>query len=139
MLSLLPLLAFVPAIFASPIIARDERPKYIPGKYLVQVKPDVDASTLLSHHDTVRRLTRRNADHDPVERTFSIGTLNAYLGDFDEASIPDVSALDEVLSIVQDEYIYLEKTDFAPLSRRALTTQNPSIWSLGDLSHKATN
>lgn len=138
MWSLLPVLALAAATFASPITTRDDRPKYIPGKYLVQLRTGVDASAVASHHDSVRRLARRNELHEPIERTFSIGSLNAYLGDFDDQAAAEILNLDEVLSVVPDQYIYLEKTDFPPAEpqRRALTTQSPSIWSLGDLSHK---
>ncbi|KAF9699240.1 hypothetical protein EKO04_003160 [Ascochyta lentis] len=139
MLSILPVLAFSATIFASPISPRDDRPKYIPGKYLVQIQPGTDASAIASHHDTVRRLARRSDSHEAIERTFSVGSLNAYLGDFDEAAVSSIQALDEVLSVVPDEYIYLERTDFPPQTtktKRDLVTQSPSIWSLGDVSHK---
>ncbi|KAJ4366628.1 hypothetical protein N0V95_000129 [Ascochyta clinopodiicola] len=135
----LPFLAFAATVLASPINPRDDRPKYIPGKYLVQIRPGTDASAIASHHDTVRRLARRGATHEAIERTFSVGSLNAYLGDFDEAAVSSIQSLDEVLSVVPDEYIYLERTDFPPLTtetKRDLVTQSPSIWSLGDLSHK---
>lgn len=106
------------------------------------MKPGIDASILGAHFQTVRRFTRRDAAHEPIERTFNIGTLNAYLGDFDEAAVSGIEALDEVLSVMPDEYVYLEKTDFLPLTtpdlkHRELVTQENSIWSLGDLSHKS--
>ncbi|KAH6619980.1 alkaline serine protease Alp1 [Boeremia exigua] len=139
MLPLLPVLALAASVYASPITSRDDRPKIIPGRYLVQLQTGANAATVASHHASARRLARRNDLHEPIERTFSIGGLNAYLGDFDEQAAADILSLDEVVSVVPDEYIYLEKTDFPPVQpqRRALTTQSPSIWSLGDLSHKA--
>jgi len=137
MLSLLSILAISATILASPINPSDDRPKYIPGKYLVQLQSGANAAAVATHHDNVRRLARRSETHEPIERTFSIDNLNAYLGDLDEGTAAEIANLDEVLSVAPDEYIYLEKTDFAPLSNRDLTTQSPSIWSLGDLSHKA--
>lgn len=137
MLSLLPILAISATIFASPINPRDDRPKYIPGKYLVQLQSGANVAAVATHHEHVRRLARRSEPHEPIERTFSIGNFNAYLGDLDEKTAAEIANLEEVLSVVPDEYIYLEKTDFPPLASRALTTQSPSIWSLGDLSHKA--
>jgi oryzin len=137
MLSLLPILAISATILASPITSGDDRPKYIPGKYLVQLQSSAKAAAVATHHENVRRLARRGETHEPIERTFSIGNLNAYLGDLDEKTAAEIANLDEVLSVVPDEYIYLEKTDFAPLASRDLTTQSPSIWSLGDLSHQA--
>ncbi|KAF2447888.1 alkaline serine protease Alp1 [Karstenula rhodostoma CBS 690.94] len=138
MLSLLPVFLFSAAINATPLSPRD-KPKFVPGKYLVQLRSDINAVSVASHHETVHRLARRSAADSPIERTFSIGSLNAYLGAFDEQAATDISDLEEVISVVPDEYIYLEKTDFPPLAPRALVTQPRSIWSLGDLSHKAGN
>ncbi|KAL1641585.1 hypothetical protein SLS61_010052 [Didymella pomorum] len=138
MLSLLSILAISATILASPINPREDRPKYIPGKYLVQLQSGANAAAISTHHDNVRRLARRSETHEPIERTFNIGNLNAYLGDLDEEAAAEIASLKEVLSVVPDEYIYLEKTNFPPLiASRDLTTQSPSIWSLGDLSHKA--
>ncbi|KAJ4343730.1 hypothetical protein N0V87_000010 [Didymella glomerata] len=137
MLSLLPILAISATILASPINPGDDRPKYIPGKYLVQLQSGANAAAVATHHENVRSLARRSETHEPIERTFSIGNLNAYLGDLDETTAAEIANIDEVLSVVPDEYIYLEKTDFAPLANRDLTTQSPSIWGLGDLSHQA--
>ena len=114
MLSLLSILAVSATILASPINPREDRPKHIPGKYLVQLQSGANAAVISTHHDNVRRLARRSEIHEPIERTFSIGNLNAYLGDLDEKSAADIAKLDEVLSVVPDEYIYLEKTDFPP-------------------------
>ncbi|KAL1599533.1 hypothetical protein SLS60_007336 [Paraconiothyrium brasiliense] len=138
MLSLWSVLLLSAAISASPLNPRD-RPKFVPGKYLVQLHSDTDAASVAAHHDTVHRLARRDTTPEPIERIFSIGSLNAYLGTFDEQAASDILSLDEVLSVVPDEYVYLEKTDFPPLAQRDLVTQSPSIWSLGDLSHKAGN
>ncbi|KAL5376906.1 hypothetical protein DPSP01_010172 [Paraphaeosphaeria sporulosa] len=126
------------AVYATPLSHR-EKPKFIPGKYLVQLRSNIDAVSVASHHQKVHRLARRSSADSPVERTFSIGSLNAYLGSFDEQAATYISDLEEVLSVVPDEYIYLEKTDFPPLAPRDVVTQSPSIWSLGDLSHKASN
>lgn len=138
MLSLLPVLLLSAAINATPISPRD-KPKFVPGKYLVQLQSNIDAASVASHHETVHRLARRSDANSPIERTFNFGGLNAYLGTFDEQAATDISSLEEVLSVVQDEYIYVEKTDFPPLAPRDLVTQSPSIWSLGDLSHEAGN
>jgi oryzin len=137
MLSLLSILSLSATVLASPIGIRDDRPKFVPGKYLVQFQTGVNVTSIAAHHDNVRRLARRDGAEEPIERTFHIGDLNAYLGTFDEEAINEIANLDEVVSVVHDEYVYLERTDFPPLRRRALTTQSPSIWSLGDLSHTA--
>jgi oryzin len=88
----------------------------------------------------VPRLARRDAAHEPIESTFSIGTLNAYLGDFNEASMQDIQALDEVLSIAQDEYVYLEKTQLPTTSApRPIPPISPHMVSLGDPSHNTAS
>lgn len=117
MLSLLSILAISATILASPTNPREDRPKYIPGKYLVQLQSGANAAAISTHHDNVRRLARRSETHEPIERTFNIGNLNAYLGDLDEEAAAEIASLKEVLSVVPDEYMYLEKTDFPPLSK----------------------
>ncbi|KAL5440258.1 hypothetical protein PMIN07_005073 [Paraphaeosphaeria minitans] len=138
MFSFLSVIFFSAAVNTASLSPRD-RPKFVPGKYLVQLRSDIDAVSVASHHETVHRPARRGPTDSPVERTFSIGSLSAYLGSFDEQAAIEISDLEEVLSVVPDEYIYLEKTDFTPLAQRALVTHTSSVWSLGDLSHKVGN
>lgn len=137
MFSLFTIVALAASISASPIVPGD-KPRFVPGKYLVQLQVGTDAVAVAAHHENVRRLARRDEAHEPIQRTFSMGSLNAYLGDFDEQAAADVLNMTDVLSVVPDEYIYLERTNIPQTEpqRRALTTQSPSIWSLADLSHK---
>lgn len=138
MFSFLSVLLLSAAANGTPLGHRDN-PKFVRGKYLVQLRSDIDPISVAAHYQTVHRLARRSPADIPIERTFSIGNLNAYLGSFDEQAATNILGLEEVLSVVPDEYIYLEKTGFPPPATRSLVTQNPSIWSLGDLSHKAAN
>lgn len=37
----------------------DDRPKYVPGRYIIQLKPGSDTGSINAHHEAVRRLARR--------------------------------------------------------------------------------
>lgn len=50
------------------VVRADDRPQYIPGRYIVQLKPGTDLSAIDAHHEAVRRLGRRDngAAHAPA-------------------------------------------------------------------------
>jgi oryzin len=137
---LLSLVLFLTPLLLASSLPSPSNPNAIPGKYIVQLQPSTSVSSLAAHHSIVRRLARRHEAHEPIERVFSIGTLNAYLGDFDADAVAQVEALEEVASVEADEYIYLENTN-PPIpneknqEKRALITETNSLWSLADLSH----
>jgi hypothetical protein len=76
----------------------------IPGKYIVQLKPDTDVASITAHHNKVRsiharNLARRGGDGPngtPVEREYGFGNFKAYAGSFDDATIEELKALPEV-------------------------------------------
>ncbi|KAK1672836.1 alkaline serine protease Alp1 [Colletotrichum godetiae] len=109
------------------------------GKYIIQLKPGTTPEAVTAHHKAVRSLLRRrDGSAGTVEKTFQIGDFNAYSGSFDDATLEEIAALDEVLSVEIDQAIFVDPTEQeSTLSKRDLTTQASSIWSLGDLSHKA--
>lgn len=82
----------------------------IPGKWLIQLKPETDIASIASHHNKVRNiharnLGRRNGD-GPVgggmERSFHFGNFKAYAGSFDDRTIEELKAMPEVLVVEQD-------------------------------------
>jgi hypothetical protein len=167
-LSLLPLLGLATSLHAfshhhhqHPQRRAETRPKLIPGRYIIQLRPGVDPSVVNAHHDAVRRIAQREyvvdagssspaavasvsdkaavcgtsvvtvtvtptvtltagssaATSTPgheiqqfIERPLKIGhgSFNAYVGKFDEAAIRVIEKLDEVLSVCQDEYVYVD-------------------------------
>ncbi|KAF4814485.1 Alkaline protease 1 [Colletotrichum siamense] len=128
--------AIVPALAAPSGINRRADPGLMAGKYIIQLKPGTSPEAVTAHHNAVRSLLRRrDGAAGEVEKTFQIGDFNAYSGSFDDATLATISELDEVLVVEPDTLIYLEPTEAPATSKRDLTTQTSSIWSLGDLSH----
>ncbi|WQF89782.1 Putative peptidase S8 propeptide/proteinase inhibitor I9 [Colletotrichum destructivum] len=131
-------------------------PALAANKYIIQLKPGTSPDAVTRHHNTVRSLLRRRdgSAEGTLDKTFRIGDdFNAYSGSFDDAALEAIAALDEVLAVELDQPISVDPTEaeqtlFSLSSesessaasfarRRALTTQPNSIWSLGDLSHRA--
>jgi oryzin len=55
------------------VVCADDRPKYVPGRYIVQLKPGADAGAIDAHHEAVRSLARRDrvarhAQANPLEK-----------------------------------------------------------------------
>ncbi|CCF38181.1 alkaline serine protease Alp1 [Colletotrichum higginsianum] len=136
-------------------------PALAANKYIIQLKPGTSPDAVTRHHNAVRSLLRRRdgSAEGTLDKTFRIGDdFNAYSGSFDDAALEAIAALDEVLAVELDQPILVDPTEaeqtlFSLSSesessaassssssfarRRALTTQPNSIWSLGDLSHRA--
>ncbi|KAL1605201.1 hypothetical protein SLS60_004745 [Paraconiothyrium brasiliense] len=55
---MLPSLLFLAGLAA--VVRADDRPQYVPGRYIVQLKPGSDAGTIDAHHEAVRRIARRD-------------------------------------------------------------------------------
>jgi oryzin len=125
----------------------------IPGKYIVQLKPDADVATIAAHHNKVRSIFERNlarrgndnASGAPVEREYGFGDFKAYSGSFDEATIEELKAMDEVShstptgsshhnsnfihKVMAVEQDYMMKVS-------ALTTQASAPWGLASISSR---
>ncbi|KAF9872027.1 alkaline serine protease Alp1 [Colletotrichum karsti] len=128
--------AALPALAAPSGIARQADSGLMSGKYIIQLKPGTTPEAVTAHHNAVRSLLRRrDGTAGEVEKTFQIGDFNAYSGAFDDATLAAISELEEVLVVEPDSLIYVEPTQ-APETKRDLTTQSDTIWSLGDLSHR---
>jgi oryzin len=75
----------------------------IPGKYIIQLKPDTDVASIALHHNKVRSIYARNlarrdgiAEVGGLEREFQIGEFKAYSGSFDDATVEELKAMPEV-------------------------------------------
>ncbi|KAJ4992443.1 subtilase [Stagonosporopsis vannaccii] len=121
---------------AVPVSARQAADEVIPGKYIVQLKPDTDVASIATHHNVVREIHARNLakrtvtaaeEEAGVEREYGFGEFKGYSGAFDAATIEELKALPEVLEIVED-YI---------MTTNALVTQNNAPWGLGSISSRA--
>jgi oryzin len=91
---------------AAPVASR-ANDDIIPGKYLIQLKPETDIASIAAHHNKVRSIHARNlARRDDgetsagKEREFLIGDFKGYAGSFDENTIEELKALPEVSNII---------------------------------------
>jgi len=88
---------------AAPVDTRQAQ-ETIPGKYIIQLKPDTDIASIAAHHNTVRSIHARNlagrgddgSAGGPVEREFDFGSFKGYAGSFDDATIEELKTLPEV-------------------------------------------
>lgn len=89
--------------YAAPFTSRSTN-ELVPGKWIIQLKPETDIASIAAHHNKVRNIRARNlarrSGDDPVgggvEREFQIGDFKAYAGSFDENTIEEMRALPEV-------------------------------------------
>lgn len=89
---------------AVPVSARQTADEIIPGKYIIQLKPDADVASIAAHHDVVRDIHARNLakrdiaaaeEEAGVEREFGFGDFKGYSGAFDAATVEELKALPE--------------------------------------------
>lgn len=94
-------------IQAAPVAAPPPN-EVIPGKYIVQLKPDTDVASVAAHHNKVRSIHARNvarrgddgSDGSPVEHEYAFGDFKAYSGSFDEATVQELKSLPEVIEAI---------------------------------------
>lgn len=107
----------------------------VPGKYIVQLRPDVDVATLTSHIAAVKDLHARNvrgrrdlsyAETGGVEKEYSFGDFHGYAGGFDDATIAALKQMPEVLNVEQDSIMTTLTFDEQP----------SAPWGLGSISAK---
>lgn len=89
---------------AAPVSSRSAD-EIIPGKYIVQLKPDTNVTSITAHHNFVRELQARNlAKRDiaaaekvaGIEHEYGFGDFKGYAGAFDAATIEELKSLPEV-------------------------------------------
>lgn len=96
------------AIAATPFVAQAapfKKEEVVPGKWIIQLKPDVDVATIAAHHNRVREIHARNiltrrdlsaVEVGGVENEYGFGDFHGYSGGFDEATIEELKGLPEV-------------------------------------------
>jgi oryzin len=88
------LTALLPLTSAAP--TTQQKRDVIPGKYIITLKEGVDSSSHLSWVKTVHRRSLTKRDTAGIEKTYSINTWNAYAGEFDDATLEQIKANDDV-------------------------------------------
>lgn len=130
----LALAALLPVLNAAPLPAPQEeaiQPVSVSGKYIVTLKDTVDPAAHVAWVSGVhaRSLARRQEGEEPtagVEKEYEINGWKAYVGQFDEATIAEIQANDDVDEVEADQI----------WSISALTTQRSSTWGLSSISHR---
>ena len=111
---------------AAPVSAPPAN-EVIPGKYIVQLKPDTDIASIAAHHNKVRSIHARNLARrgdaspsgSPVEREYGFGDFKAYSGSFDDATIEELKALPEVTRLARSDRSLLHADAFSGRYHRA--------------------
>lgn len=124
--------ALLPSILAAPIPQNDEpAPISVTNKYIVTLKSDTDTVSHLSWVSDVhaRRLSRRQDDgasYAGVVQEYAIDNFKGYSGEFDDATLEEIKARDDVEEVEADQIWHIN----------ALVTQSQSTWGLSSISHK---
>ncbi|RYO12111.1 Alkaline proteinase [Alternaria arborescens] len=135
--------ALLPGVLAAPasITKKDD---IIPGKFIVTLKPGVDAAAAEAHLNWAADVHKRSfarRDTAGIEKEFGIEDWKAYSGEFDEATIAEIKASPEVALVEPDTIAYLwydvEEVHENALEKKALTTQSSAPWGLGAISHRS--
>ena len=132
----LALAAVLPVINAAAV-PRQASPEVVEGKYIVLLKPELDAEAVQAHTSWAteihaRSIEKREDGADApagIEDTYGYKGFNAYAGSFDEATIAEIKASDEVIS-VEPDYI---------MTLSALTTQSGAPWGIARISHRTSS
>lgn len=132
----LALTAFLPLLNAAPVpapIPQDysTTPLSVTNKYIVSLKSTADVTA----HQTwlsgihARNLARRQSDEPPTsgeKYQYDFGTWRGYSGEFDDLTISEIRARDDVEEVEADQIWTIS----------SLITQNSSTWGLSSISHK---
>ncbi|KAH6625680.1 alkaline proteinase [Boeremia exigua] len=135
--------ALLPAALAAPAAPITKRDDIIPGKFIVTLKPGVDAAAAEAHLNWAADVHRRSfakRDTAGIEKQFDIKDWKAYAGEFDEATIAEIKASPDVALVEPDTIAYLwynvDEVHEDTLEKKALTTQTGATWGLGAISHR---
>ncbi|KAI4675426.1 uncharacterized protein J4E84_010020 [Alternaria hordeiaustralica] len=111
----------------------------IAGRYIVQLKPDVDVVTFTAHREKVRSIVARHLGRRDdvdlnagIDKEYNFGDFKGYAGAFDPAVVAELEALDDVFLVEKDFLMY----------PTALVTQTNAPWGLASVSSRtrgATN
>ena len=93
--SLLAIAAVLPfALGASAASSGDD--SQILGKYIVVFKEDSNLTSIASHFEKARSLTKRDGDPVVIEDEYELGAFKGYSVTADEAAIEAIAATEEV-------------------------------------------
>ncbi|KAI4677380.1 hypothetical protein J4E81_010954 [Alternaria sp. BMP 2799] len=117
---------------AAPLSTRSTEDS-IAGRYIVQLKPDVDVATFTAHREKVRSIVARHLGRRDdidlnagIDQEYNFGDFKGYAGAFDPAVVAELEALDDVFLVEKDFLMY----------PTALVTQTNAPWGLASVSSR---
>ncbi|KAI1379661.1 subtilisin-like serine protease pepD [Hypoxylon crocopeplum] len=99
----------------------------IPGKYIVSIKPGVEADSHLAWVSAVHQRSTSRRDAVGLEKTYGFGDFNGYAGEFDDETITQIQGSENVLAVEQDRIAYIT----------SVTRQTNAPWGLEALSSRS--
>ncbi|CAI4219730.1 unnamed protein product [Parascedosporium putredinis] len=126
--------ALLSGALAAPASPRGVSPQVVPNKYIVTlrnnlVQPQVDSHLSWVENVHRRSLSRRDSEASGgVDKVWS-ASFKGYSGEFDAATIQEIQASEEVLSV----------EPVAVWELYSLTRQFNAPWGLGSISHQTAN
>ncbi len=95
--------ALLPAAFAAPTPAAQQKREVVPNKYIITLKEGVTSEDFKSHVNWARDVHARSLgkrDTTGVSHEYQIASFNAYAGEFDEATLEQIKSSPDVRSIL---------------------------------------
>ncbi|EME38356.1 subtilisin-like protein [Dothistroma septosporum NZE10] len=128
MKSFLSLLLALPVVFAEPTINRRQTSETIPGKWIAEVNQDSLLANILTTIETLAGVSARHK--------YEIGNFKGFSFSGDDRVLDLLQSVGAIKSIEPDKRVYTNGP-VSQLSECALTSQKPSTWGLGRISHRA--
>jgi len=131
----LTLAAFLPLLNAAPVPGPNDKTPIqtlsVSDRYIITLKDTADPAAHIAWVSDVhtRSLVGRQEGEEfaaGVEQEYQIDGFKGYVGEFDEATIAEIEASDDVEEVEEDQIWTIS----------AATTQRSSTWGLASVSHK---
>ena len=93
--------AVVPLLSQAAPVAPQAVNGTIPGRWIIQLKPEVDIAAVAAHKLKVREiharnLVRRGGESAGIEHEYGFGAFKGYSGAFDDVTVDELKNLPEV-------------------------------------------
>ncbi|KAI1650417.1 subtilisin-like protein [Daldinia loculata] len=99
----------------------------VPGRYIVSLKPDIDIGVHLDWVLNVRKRSLSPCSTNGPEKTYGFKGFNGYAGEFDEKTIAQIMANENVLAVEPDRVARLT----------SVTQQTNAPWGIASLSSRS--
>ncbi|KAI1658329.1 subtilisin-like protein, partial [Daldinia decipiens] len=117
----------VPALATSVDILSLQDGDQVPGRYIVSLKPDIDIGAHLDWVLNVRKRSLLPCRTNGPEKTYAFKGFNGYAGEFDENTIAQIMANENVLAVEPDRVARLT----------SVVQQTNAPWGIASLSSRS--